>query len=246
MKKKHKIKAIIFDLDGTLLDTVQDIADSMNLALAELGLPEHPVEAYRDFVGNGLYKLVERALPEDKRTPEMIKEVADKFWKIYEEKWPMHTKTYPGILYLIQLCVAHKIKLAILSNKVHYFTKKMIRYFFRGAMINQGKNPFGVYSGEVPGTPDKPDPTRALELAAKLNANLKMLPLWVIVLLIFKLLRMLVWLQLVLPGVIAVVKNWKKQELTTYLTPHKKWLWKLKSSPFSNEKLPKRNLDVCG
>jgi len=57
MKKKHKIKAIIFDLDGTLLDTVQDIADSMNLALAELGLPEHPVEAYRDFVGNGLYKL---------------------------------------------------------------------------------------------------------------------------------------------------------------------------------------------
>ncbi len=171
MKKKHKIKAIIFDLDGTLLDTVQDIADSMNLALAELGLPEHPVEAYRDFVGNGLYKLAERALPEDKRTPEMIKEVADKFWKIYEEKWPMHTKTYPGILYLIQLCVAHKIKLAILSNKVHYFTKKMIRYFFRGAMINQGKNPFGVYSGEVLGTPDKPDPTRALELAAKLKCK---------------------------------------------------------------------------
>lgn len=171
MKKKHKIKAIIFDLDGTLLDTVQDIADSMNLALAELGFPEHSVEAYKDFVGNGLYKLAERALPEDKRTPEMIKELADKFWKIYEERWPIHTKTYPGILYLIQLCVSHKIKLAILSNKVHYFTKKMIRYFFRGAMINQGKNPFGVYSGEVPGIPDKPDPTRALELAAKLKCK---------------------------------------------------------------------------
>lgn len=97
--------------------------------------------------------------------------MAEKFWVNYEESWFLHTKTYPGILYLIQLCVSHKIKVAILSNKVHYFTKKMIRHYFRGAMINQGKNPFGIYSGEQPDKPVKPDPTRALELAERLKCK---------------------------------------------------------------------------
>ncbi len=171
MKKKHKIKAVIFDLDGTLLDSLQDIAESMNKALAESGLPEHPLEAYKDFVGDGLFKLTERAMPAKKRRETEIEALAEKFWVNYEESWFLHTKTYPGILYLIQLCVSHKIKVAILSNKVHYFTKKMIRHYFRGAMINQGKNPFGIYSGEQPDKPDKPDPTRALELAERLKCK---------------------------------------------------------------------------
>ncbi|NLW19677.1 MAG: HAD family hydrolase [Candidatus Cloacimonetes bacterium] len=171
MKKKHKIKAIIFDLDGTLLDSLQDIAESMNKALAEEGLPEHPVEAYKDFVGNGLFKLAERALPKNRRNEKDIEKMAEKFWVHYEESWFLNTKPYPGILYLIQLCVSHKIKVAILSNKVHYFTKKMIRHYFRGAMINQGKNPFGIYSGEQPDKPAKPDPTRALELAERLKCK---------------------------------------------------------------------------
>ncbi|HOY85421.1 MAG: HAD family hydrolase [Candidatus Cloacimonetes bacterium] len=171
MKKKHKIKAVIFDLDGTLLDSLQDIAESMNKALAESGLPEHPLEAYKDFVGDGLFKLTERALPASRRKKADVEAMAEKFWVNYEESWFLHTKTYPGILYLIQLCVSHKIKVAILSNKVHYFTKKMIRHYFRGAMINQGKNPFGIYSGEQPDKPVKPDPTRALELAERLKCK---------------------------------------------------------------------------
>lgn len=171
MKKKHKIKAIIFDLDGTLLDSLQDIAESMNKALAEEGLPEHPLEAYKDFVGNGLFKLAERVLPKNRRNEKDIEKMAEKFWVNYEESWFLNTKPYPGILYLIQLCVSRKIKVAILSNKVHYFTKKMIRHYFRGAMINQGKNPFGIYSGEQPDKPDKPDPTRALELAERLKCK---------------------------------------------------------------------------
>ncbi|MBP7205642.1 MAG: HAD family hydrolase [Candidatus Cloacimonetes bacterium] len=171
MKKKHKIKAVIFDLDGTLLDSLQDIAESMNQALVESGLPEHPQEAYKDFVGDGLFKLTERALPASRRKQADVEAMAEKFWVNYEESWFLHTKTYPGILYLIQLCVSHKIKVAILSNKVHYFTKKMIRHYFRGAMINQGKNPFGIYSGEQPDIPAKPDPTRALELAERLKCK---------------------------------------------------------------------------
>ncbi len=171
MKKKHKIKAVIFDLDGTLLDSLQDIAESMNQALVESGLPEHPQEAYKDFVGDGLFKLTERALPASRRKQADVEAMAEKFWVNYEESWFLHTKTYPGILYLIQLCVSHKIKVAILSNKVHYFTKRMIRHYFRGAMINQGKNPFGIYSGEQPDIPAKPDPTRALELAERLKCK---------------------------------------------------------------------------
>lgn len=169
MKKKHKIKAVIFDLDGTLLDSLQDIAESMNLALEESGHKVHPVEAYRDFVGSGLFVLTERALPAAHRKKAEVEAVAEKFWVHYDESWFLHTKTYPGVLYLIQLCVSRKIKVAILSNKVHYFTKKMIRHFFRGVMINQGKNPFGIYSGEQPDKPIKPDPTRALELADRLK-----------------------------------------------------------------------------
>lgn len=171
MKKNHKIKAVIFDLDGTLLDSLRDIAESMNKALVESGLPEHPQEAYKDFVGNGLFALAERSLPASKRNKAEIEALAEKFWVNYEESWFLHTNTYPGILYLIQLCVSRKIKVAILSNKVHYFTKKMIRHYFRGAMINQGKNPFGIYSGEQPDKPSKPDPTRALELADRLKCK---------------------------------------------------------------------------
>lgn len=171
MSTKQKIKAIIFDLDGTLLDSLRDIAESMNQALAESGYPEHPVEAYRGFVGNGLNELVTKAIPEANRSEEEIYALAEKFWYKYDESWFLHTKPYPGILYLVQLCVARKIKVAILSNKVHYFTKKMIRHYFRGVMINHGKNPFGIYSGEQPDMPLKPDPTRALDLADKLKVK---------------------------------------------------------------------------
>jgi len=168
MTAKPQIKAIIFDLDGTLIDSIVDIAGAMNAALKELGYPEHPVEEYKSFIGNGQTELVKRALPEDKRTPEIIEQVAKKYWDNYDIQWYLHTNIFPGVLYLIQLAVARKMKLAILSNKPHYFTKKMIRHFFRGAMIRHTKNPFGVYSGEEPDKPKKPDPTVALELAKQL------------------------------------------------------------------------------
>ncbi|HNQ43797.1 MAG TPA: HAD family hydrolase [Candidatus Cloacimonadota bacterium] len=171
MRTKPLIKAIIFDLDGTLLDTLKDIANSMNKALAEMGYPEHPVEAYKGFVGCGLAELVNRVLPEKHKSKKDQDVLMQKFWDIYDVEWYLNTKTYPGVLYLIQLAVARKVKLAILSNKAHYFTKKMIRHFFRGAMIRHTKNPFGVYSGEQPDKAIKPDPTLALELASRLKTK---------------------------------------------------------------------------
>lgn len=169
MSNKTQIKAVIFDLDGTLLDTIKDIAGAVNIGLADMGYPQHSVDDFRTFVGHGQISLVARALPEKHRSNKDIKTLAKKFWDAYDIEWYLHTKPYPGVMYMIQLIVDRKLKLAILSNKAHYFTKKMIRHFFRGAMLGQAKNPFGVYSGEQAGKPTKPDPTLALELATKLK-----------------------------------------------------------------------------
>jgi phosphoglycolate phosphatase len=171
MRAKPVIKAVIFDLDGTLLDTIADIAGAMNRVLEDMGHPKHSIDAYKGFVGHGQTQLVTNALPQDQRTPENITIAAAKFWDYYDIEWYLHTRTYPGVLYMIQLAVARKIKVAILSNKAHYFTKKMICHFFRGAMIRHVKNPFGVYSGEQPGVPTKPDPTLALQLAERMNVK---------------------------------------------------------------------------
>lgn len=169
MNNKPLIKAVIFDLDGTLLDTLRDIAGAINKGLADMGFPQHPVEDFKNFVGHGQNELVSRALPEAHRNAKNINQLSKKFWDYYDIEWYLNTKTYPGVLYMIQLAVGRKIKLAILSNKAHYFTKKMIRHYFRGAMIRHTKNPFGIYSGERADKPTKPDPTVAIELAEKLK-----------------------------------------------------------------------------
>ncbi|MDZ4120977.1 MAG: HAD family hydrolase [Candidatus Cloacimonadaceae bacterium] len=171
MEKKPRIKALIFDLDGTLLDTLTDIASSMNKALVTLKLPVHPVEAYKGFVGNGLQDMVKQVLPKSNQTKKHVEEATELFWKYYDINWRDNTKVYPGILYLIKLCLSRKIKLAILSNKPHFYTKQMIRYFFRGALVNYHKNPFGIYSGEQKDKQLKPDPAVALELAERLKAK---------------------------------------------------------------------------
>jgi len=171
MNTKPQVRAIIFDLDGTLLDSITDIAYAMNKALHTSGFSTYPVESYKGFVGNGIIDLIKQVLPVNKQSKKQIEEVAQLFWKFYDLAWRDNTKVYPGMLYLIQMCISRRVKVAILSNKPHAFTKAMIRYYFRGKLINHTKNPFGTYSGEQPDKPLKPDPAVALELAEKLKTK---------------------------------------------------------------------------
>ena len=171
MDTNPKVKAIIFDMDGTLLDTIADITFAMNKSLAAMQLPTFTVDDYKGFVGSGLNVLVKQVLPKTHQNKKQIQELTDLFWKHYDICWADNTRPFAGILYLIKTCVSRKIKVAILSNKPHYFTKRMIRYYFRGNLINNSKNPFGVYSGEQEKKPAKPDPTVANELLERLKTK---------------------------------------------------------------------------
>lgn len=109
-------RAIIFDLDGTLLDTLDDIADSVNRMLNEEGLPTHTVDAYRFFIGDGWRMLVSRALPEDQRSDERIEFCSARSREIYHENWNRKTRAYAGIADLMEGLQEKGIPRAVLSN----------------------------------------------------------------------------------------------------------------------------------
>jgi phosphoglycolate phosphatase len=144
-------KLIIFDLDGTLLDTIEDLANSVNHALKAFNFPVHPVEAYRFFVGNGVNKLLERALPEDKRNADFISMVKHEFIKHYFVHAEEFTKPYPGIAELITKLAAQGYQLAVASNKVHDATVQLVKRYF--PTIH-----FTAVFGQRDGFPAKPNP----------------------------------------------------------------------------------------
>jgi len=119
----------IFDLDGTLLDTVADLAWSVNTALAEYGYPQHPVFAYYYFVGNGAPNLIRRALPQD--APEHVfRAVYARYSALYESHWNVYTKPYAGIPELLQTLRAAGVRLGVVSNKIHARTQEVIATYF--------------------------------------------------------------------------------------------------------------------
>lgn len=142
---------VIFDLDGTLLNTIGDLAASCNTVLGAHGLPQHSYEAYCRFVGNGIMRLVERALPEAMRTPEMVAAVRRDFVTYYTEHIDIHTEPYDGIPELLDRLTAQGVRLAVASNKFQTGTEKLIRRFFPEV-------PFEVVLGQREGVPLKPDP----------------------------------------------------------------------------------------
>jgi len=144
-------KLIIFDLDGTLLDTIEDLANSVNHALKAFNFPVHPVEAYRFFVGNGVNKLLERALPEDKRNADFISMVKHEFIKHYFVHAEEFTKPYPGIAELIAKLAVEGYQLAVASNKVHDATVKLVKRYFPSVQ-------FAAVFGQRDGFPAKPNP----------------------------------------------------------------------------------------
>jgi phosphoglycolate phosphatase len=143
-------KLIIFDLDGTLLDTIEDLANSVNHALQIYNFPTHPIETYNFFVGNGVNKLLERALPEDKRNADFVSMLKVEFIKHYFVHAEEFTKPYPGISGLLSKLQSEGYKLGVASNKVHDATVQLVNRFFPN--IN-----FTAIFGQREGYPVKPN-----------------------------------------------------------------------------------------
>ncbi len=135
---------VIFDLDGTLLDTVGDLAVACNAMLARRGLPEHTYADYRGFVGNGILRLVERALPEELRSADYVAAARADFVAYYTAHIDLHTKPYAGIPELLDALTRKGARLAVASNKFQQGTEKLIRRFFPEV-------PFVAVLGQRPG-----------------------------------------------------------------------------------------------
>ncbi len=155
-------QAAIFDLDGTLLDTLDDLADSGNRVLRSLGLPEHPRDSYRYFVGEGLVRLIERILPPQSRDQVTVARAVEAFRDDYGRNWKNRSRMYDGIAAMLDGLARTGVRLAILSNKPHEFTLACVRDLLPGY-------PFEPVFGQRPGVPGKPDPAAALEIAAILG-----------------------------------------------------------------------------
>jgi len=157
-----KFKAVVFDLDGTLLDTLDDLADSMNSVLKKNGYPVHDTEAYKSFIGNGMRALVIRAFPENMRDDVNVDIGLADMRDEYSRRWSNKTRPYNGMIETLEKLSDKNLKLCVLSNKADEFTKLMIKKFFPSQK-------FSLVYGERPGIPKKPDPQGALEIAHKLG-----------------------------------------------------------------------------
>ncbi len=155
--------AVLFDLDGTLLDTLDDLGDSMNAVLQSLGFPSHPLSAYKKFVGDGVQNLVRRALPQDLRSDEgLLAETVPKMRAEYARRWKDKTHPYDGVPELLEGLAARGVKMAVLSNKPHPATVEVVGHFFAPGQ-------FDAVVGARPGVPIKPDPGAALEVCRVLS-----------------------------------------------------------------------------
>ena len=153
------IKTILFDLDGTLLNTIDDLADAANWVCTQHGWPTFPVETYKHFVGNGIPKLVERFSPAEARTPERLAATLAEFSARYDAHKEDKTAPYPGIPELLAALKAEGIQTAVFSNKADAFCGKIIEHYF-------GPGSFSLVRGSRPGVPTKPDPAGVYSLMA--------------------------------------------------------------------------------
>jgi phosphoglycolate phosphatase len=163
MERCSAYHAALFDLDGTLADTLVDVADAVNSVLSSEGLPIHPADAYRTMVGNGFSLLMRRALPPGFASEGgEFERLLSKSVERYREGCLVSTAPYPGINKMLDILAAAGIPTAVLSNKPHSITLSIV-----GALFPN--HHFATVYGERPGVPTKPDPHAALDIASLSN-----------------------------------------------------------------------------
>ena len=155
------IHAVVFDLDGTLLDTIPDIAGALNRALAACGLPTHPVRRVETFVGGGIRDAVRKAVPAD--TPgETLERILEIYKEDYCSRCTEQTARYPGVPEMLERLLQHGFALGVLSNKTEATAQKIVRTYFPDV-------PFRCVLGRVDGRPLKPDPAAAVPVLEALG-----------------------------------------------------------------------------
>lgn len=149
-------QGVIFDLDGTLINSLEDLARSCNTVLEELGLPTHSIDSYRFRVGNGIGKLVERSLPEDKQ--DLYFQALARFKEIYRENAMKYTKVYPQITEVLETLEAKGYPLGICTNKHQEAAEALAEHFF-------GNKFFDILMGDTADSKRKPNPEKVLKIA---------------------------------------------------------------------------------
>lgn len=162
MNMEHK-RTIIFDLDGTLLNTIDDLGYACNYALEQIGYPTHPIHAYPAMVGDGINNLIRRALPETERTEENIMRVRARLVPYYNIHNCDYTRPYKGIPELLSALKAQGYQLAVASNKYQAATEKIVNHFFPGV--------FDVVLGERDGVERKPNPQIVFDILQQLRVT---------------------------------------------------------------------------
>ena len=157
-------KTVVFDLDGTLLNTIDDLADAGNRVCAARGWPQHTVEEYKYFVGNGIPKLVERFSPPEARTPAVLADTLAAFQADYGAHLRDKTAPYPGMPALLVRLKAAGVQLAVFSNKADPLARQVVADYFDAAL-------FDAVRGALPGVPTKPAPQGTLALMQAIGAD---------------------------------------------------------------------------
>lgn len=159
------LQAVFFDLDGTLIDSLADIAESVNRMLDEHGYPRREPSLFNEYVGDGVVKLIQRAVPEEVTDPAIIDNCTAGYLAHYEQLWHDQTRPYPGIVEALKTLRGMGLKVGVISNKPHHFTLLCCEHFFGAAAFD------GVLGQRVE-VPRKPDAAGALELAATLGVDI--------------------------------------------------------------------------
>lgn len=163
-RTSQEYQAVIFDLDGTLINSLYDIADSMNMVLVSHGFPTHDYDQYRLLIGRGLKNLSENALPELYRNDETIGKVFEDMIRVYGQNVVNKTVLYKGIPELLDFLKFNGYKIAILSNKAHELTTSIAKRILSKWQID-------FIMGSKPEIPRKPDPTGAIICSEELEVN---------------------------------------------------------------------------